>query len=152
MFFWWPNLSIHTVYLFAWTLFIRLWWHGSMIISIIKPPKLFYIFIKKNKDIYIHTHTHSWSQNFTHTFQNLLNVNYFTKIRGIIQIACYFVFSTDLNKIYKNTGKPENSWDLKDFSRRTADSLTVQDKQGTHEQLSLNKNTQLWIIQGTTQY
>ncbi len=29
--------------------------------------------------------------------------------------------------------------------------LTVQDKQGTHEQISLKK-TQLWIIQVTTQY
>ncbi len=28
----------------------------------------------------------------------------------------------------------------------------VQDKQQTHEQLSLNKKTQLWIIQVTTQY
>ncbi len=37
-------------------------------------------------------------------------------------------------------------------NRRTAGSLTVQDKQGTHEQLSLNKKTQLWIIQVTTQY
>ncbi len=38
------------------------------------------------------------------------------------------------------------------FFWRTADSLTVQDKQGTREQLSLNKRTQLWIIQVTTQY
>ncbi len=38
------------------------------------------------------------------------------------------------------------------FFRRTAGRLTVQDKQGTHEQLSLNKETQLWIIQVTTQY
>ncbi len=37
--------------------------------------------------------------------------------------------------------KKQTLWDLKDFSRRTADSLTVQDEQGTHEQLSLNKNT-----------
>ncbi len=36
------------------------------------------------------------------------------------------------------------------FFWRTADSLTVQDKQGTHEQLSLNRETQLWIIQITT--
>ncbi len=80
-----------------------------------KASKVILHFHKKNKDIYI-SHTHSWSQNFTHTFQNLLNVNYFTKIRGIIQIACYFLFSTDLNKIYKNTGKPENLWDLRVFS------------------------------------
>ncbi len=38
------------------------------------------------------------------------------------------------------------------FFWRTADSVTVQDKQGTHEQLSLNKKTQLWIIRVTTQY
>ncbi len=29
--------------------------------------------------------TYSWGQEFTPPFQNLLNVNYFTKIRGIIQ-------------------------------------------------------------------
>ncbi len=28
------------------------------------------------------------------------NINYFTKIRGIIQNACYCLFSTDLNKIF----------------------------------------------------
>ncbi len=43
---------------------------------------------------------YSWSEKFTYTFQNLLNVNYFTKIRGIVQNACYFLFSTDLNKIF----------------------------------------------------
>ncbi len=42
----------------------------------------------------------SWSQKFTYTFQNMQNVNYFTKIRGIIQNACYCLFSTDLNKIF----------------------------------------------------
>ncbi len=36
-------------------------------------------------------------------FQNLLNVQYFTKIRGIIQNACYCLFSTDLNKIFHIT-------------------------------------------------
>ncbi len=35
---------------------------------------------------------------------------------------------------------------------KNSSSLTVQDKQGTHEQLSLNAHTQLWIIQLTTQY
>ncbi len=39
-------------------------------------------------------------QKFTYTLQNLQNANYLTKIRGIIQIACYFVFSTDLNNIF----------------------------------------------------
>ncbi len=38
------------------------------------------------------------------------------------------------------------------FFRITEGSLTVQDKQETREQLSLNKKTQLWIIQVTTQY
>ncbi len=33
----------------------------------------------------------------------------------------------------------QESWELKDFSEETAGSLTVQDKQGTHEQPSLNK-------------
>ncbi len=32
------------------------------------------------------------SQKFAHTLQNLQNVNYFTKIRGIIQNACYFFY------------------------------------------------------------
>ncbi len=43
---------------------------------------------------------YSWSQNFTYTFQNLQNVRYFTKKRGIIQNACYRLFITDLNKIF----------------------------------------------------
>ncbi len=34
-----------------------------------------------------------------HTFQNLQNVDYYTKIRGITQNACYCLFSTDLTKI-----------------------------------------------------
>ncbi len=36
---------------------------------------------------------YSWGQKFTSPFQNLQNVNYFTKIRGIIQNACYYLFS-----------------------------------------------------------
>ncbi len=28
------------------------------------------------------------------------NVNYFSKTRGIIQNACYFLFRTDMNKIF----------------------------------------------------
>ncbi len=43
-------------------------------------------------------------------------------------------------KIHKNTGKPKSVQELGDFSEEL--SLTVQDKQGIHEQLSLNKNTQ----------
>ncbi len=35
---------------------------------------------------------YSCSQTFTYTLQNLLNVNYFTKIRGIIQNSCFFFF------------------------------------------------------------
>ncbi len=52
----------------------------------------------------------------------------------------------------------QKCWKTKEFVRtegffwRTAGSLTVQDKQVTREQLSLNKKTQLWIIQVTTQY
>ncbi len=37
--------------------------------------------------------------------------------------------------------KPNHLCELKDFFWRTADSLTVQDKQGTHDQLALNKHT-----------
>ncbi len=58
-------------------------------------------------------------------------------------------------------GKGSNTqkgWKTKEFVGpegffwRTAASLTVQDKQGTREQLSLNKKQkQLWIIQVTTQ-
>ncbi len=40
-------------------------------------------------------------------------------------------------QIHKNVGKPKNLWDLKDFSEEQQAVLTVQDKQGTHEQLSL---------------
>ncbi len=40
------------------------------------------------------------SATFAPPFQNLQNVNYFTKIRGIIQNACYCLFSTDLNNIF----------------------------------------------------
>ncbi len=40
--------------------------------------------------------------------------------------------------IYTNAGKPKFVV-AEGFFRRTTGSLTVQDKQGTHEQLSLNK-------------
>ncbi len=156
-------------------------------------------------------------------FQNLQSVDYFTKVRRIIQNACYYLFSTDQNKIfhikyvyispspqfffwiYKSdpiqkftspwllilccnlndpnsciwipqlswsvwkdgsqnhtviVGKGSNTqkcWKTKEFMGiyffwRTAGSLTVQDKQGTHEQPSLQKKTQLWIIQVITQF
>ncbi len=52
-------------------------------------------------------------------------------------------------QIHKNAGKPNNLWDLKNFSE---EQQTAQDKQGTYEQLSLSKKKQLWIIQVTTQY
>ncbi len=48
----------------------------------------------------------SWGQKLTSPFQNLQNVNNLTKIRGIIKNACYFLFSTDLNKIFHRN----NSW------------------------------------------
>ncbi len=44
-------------------------------------------------------------------------------------------------QIHKNDGKPKYVWEAEGFFGRTADSLTVQDKQETHEQLSLNKKT-----------
>ncbi len=40
-------------------------------------------------------------------------------------------------QIHKNAGKPKNLWKLKGFSEEQL-SLIVQDKQETHEQLSLN--------------
>ncbi len=43
---------------------------------------------------------YSWSQKFIYTLQNLQNVNYFTKIRRIVQNACYCLFSNDLNKLF----------------------------------------------------
>ncbi len=45
-------------------------------------------------------HTKSLIQKFTYTLQNLQNVNYFNKIRGIIIQNAYYLFSTDLNKIF----------------------------------------------------
>ncbi len=44
-------------------------------------------------------------------------------------------------QVYKNAGKPKYVWEAEGFFWRTADSLTVPDKQETHEQLSLNKKT-----------
>ncbi len=62
-------------------------------------------------------------------------------------------------QIHKNAWKTKEFVGPEGFFWRTAGSLTVQDKQGTHEQPSLKKkakkNTkqkQLWIIQVTTQY
>ncbi len=76
--------------------------------------------------LYIFIYIYSWSQKFTYTFQNLQNVNYFNKImhyfayiikiRGIIQNACYCLFSTDLNKIFHikdvniYSTRENNSW------------------------------------------
>ncbi len=45
-------------------------------------------------------HTKSLIQKCTYTLQNLQNVNYFNKIRGIIIQNAYYLFSTDLNKIF----------------------------------------------------
>ncbi len=39
---------------------------------------------------YIYIYIYSCGQNFTYTLQYLQNVNYFTKIREIMQNACYF--------------------------------------------------------------
>ena len=55
-------------------------------------------------------------------------------------------------QIHKKCWKTKEFVGPEGFFWRTAGSLTVQDKQGTHEQLSVNKKTQLWIIQVTTQY
>ncbi len=44
-------------------------------------------------------------------------------------------------QIHKNAGKPKNVWELKDFSEEQQEVELFQDKQGTREQLSLNKNT-----------
>ncbi len=53
-------------------------------------------------------------------------------------------------QMHKQCWKTKSFVGAEGFFLRTADSLTVQDKQGTHDQLSLN--TQLWIIQIITQY
>ncbi len=59
-----------------------------------------------------------------------------------------FKWKVEMVLIHKNAGKPNHLCELKDFSEEQQE---VQDKQGTREQLSLNKK-QLWIIQVTTQY
>ncbi len=73
-------------------------------------------------DIYIYIY--SCGQNFTYTLQYLQNVSYFTKskIREIKQNACYFLFSSDLNKIFhinnilhKSTTET-NSWIYKNYT------------------------------------
>ncbi len=46
--------------------------------------------------IYIYIYIYIRTYKFTSPFQNLQNVNYFTKIRGIIKNACCCLFSTDL--------------------------------------------------------
>ncbi len=68
--------------------------------------------------------------------------------RKILQVPVIVGKSSNTQKCWKTKPfvGPEG------FFWRTADSLTVQDKQGTREQQSLNKKTQLWIIQVTTQY
>ncbi len=43
--------------------------------------------------VYLLYTIYSWSQKFTNTLQNLQHVNYFTKIRGIIQNACHWLFN-----------------------------------------------------------
>jgi len=40
--------------------------------------------------VVLHTCSARRGQKFTHTFQNLQDVNYFNNIKGIMQIACYF--------------------------------------------------------------
>jgi len=37
----------------------------------------------------------SYAHKFTHPLWNMQNVNNLNKIRGIMKIACYFLFSTD---------------------------------------------------------
>ncbi len=73
--------------------YIRIiWWIDGSKEKLIKKIEIFVIYIQLRSKVYTHL--------FTHTLQNLQNVNYFTKIRGIIQNTCYCLFSTDLNKIF----------------------------------------------------
>ncbi len=55
-------------------------------------------------------------------------------------------------QIHKNAVKPNNLWDLKDFFEEQQTVLTVQDKQGTREQLSQNKKNTAVDHKVTTQY
>jgi len=55
-----------------------------------------YVILKYKKNIY------SWAQKFT-PCRICKNVNHFNKIRRIMKIACYFLFSTVLNKLFHIT-------------------------------------------------
>ncbi len=62
--------------------------------------------------IYIYSCAHK----FTYPLQNVQNVNNWNKIRGIMNIACYFLFSTVLNKLFHITDvyiystRQNNNW------------------------------------------
>ncbi len=51
--------------------------------------------------IYIYIQIYSCAHELTYPLQNVQNVN--NKIRGFMKIACYFLFSTVLNKLFHIT-------------------------------------------------
>ncbi len=53
--------------------------------------------------IYIYIYIHSCAHKFTYPLLNVQNVNNRDKIRGIMKILCYFLFSTVLNKLFHIT-------------------------------------------------
>ncbi len=73
-------------------------WQESTLIFVVEMAAI------SEKGINVSFNPYSRGQMFTSPFYNLQNVNYFTKIRGIIQNACYCLLSTRENNswIYKN--------------------------------------------------
>ncbi len=51
----------------------------------------------------VYIYIYSCAHKFTYHLQNMQNVQNFNKIPGIMKIACYFVCSTVLNKLFHIT-------------------------------------------------
>ncbi len=51
----------------------------------------------------IYIYIYNCAHKFTYPLQNVQNVNNYNKIRGIMKIACYFLLSTVLNKLFHIT-------------------------------------------------
>ncbi len=66
-------------------------WQESTLIFVVEMAAI------SEKGINVSFNPYSRGQMFTSPFHNLQNVNYFTKIRGIIQNACYCLLSTREN-------------------------------------------------------
>ncbi len=63
---------------------------------------------------------YSCAHKFTYPLQNVQNVNNWNKIRWIMKIACYFLFSTVLNKLFHITdvciySRQNNNWIYKNY-------------------------------------